>query len=703
MKFQLKNGLLSLVLFGMLLVLVFPSNLYALGMGAAQAQSAIGQNMRVRVELFNVSNPNELQIEFSELDGQTSLIKRLTAELDRSSSPLTVVIRSESPVNEPFFSFGLSVTDGTATVTRDFNVLFDLPSPDTNNYQVQELDIVPSRSLNSAGDNQGSFTNSSDSISSEIMGPYDWAKAGQIPAKFGPVLDGQSLWRVARRINEAMGVSIEEMMWALYQANPQAFSSNSVESLQAGQVLTIPSESQVRAIGFSEAKARIQESSNAQLVDKSPTVVQNLDDVVAKAPNSPIDEFSASQVPSDPVFDLTGIDGSVGGGGGESSSAIIQSLAETVGSLSQELINKDEQISLLEGQVEELTKFIRDESNQAPIAIVDETIAQNTGVEDVGIEDIDSILDTDALLADEVTDQVNDIDQEPLIDEEIVDDSIVQESAVDEPLDELIDEPIAQETAAVEEAPVPVTQVAKSEKEQKFWFWIAGALALAAVILFFLRDRLANLFRSLNFGGRDEELDFDYARGAPQIDKNQPVGSRDYSGIQAVRRNDSNELAEGISYLDLADPEPEPEPEQESDSSVDPDIEAVTVSEDVSDEIDYDDGSYEQNEILTIETEESELDGFDDDEEEGLTFDERFSSLIEEKDYSFARELLDFARYNEINDDRYHCERLRLLKAMDDEEGFYEYYYEIESKIPEFPPKLQTEISQFVVQLAQTG
>ena len=129
----------------------------------------------------------------------------------------------------------------------------------------------------------------------------------------------------------------------------------------------------------------------------------------------------------------------------------------------------------------------------------------------------------------------------------------------------------------------------------------------------------------------------------------------------------------------------------------------MTVSEDVSDEIDYDDGSYEQNEILTIETEESELDGFDDDEEEGLTFDERFSSLIEEKDYSFARELLDFARYNEINDDRYHCERLRLLKAMDDEEGFYEYYYEIESKIPEFPPKLQTEISQFVVQLAQTG
>jgi len=84
-----------------------------------------------------------------------------------------------------------------------------------------------------------------------------------------------------------------------------------------------------------------------------------------------------------------------------------------------------------------------------------------------------------------------------------------------------------------------------------------------------------------------------------------------------------------------------------------------------------------------------------------MTFDERFDRLLEDKDYDFARELLDFARHNEIDDERYHCERLRLLKAMHDEDGFYEYYYEIESQIPSFPPALQTEISQFVVQLAQ--
>ena len=87
--------------------------------------------------------------------------------------------------------------------------------------------------------------------------------------------------------------------------------------------------------------------------------------------------------------------------------------------------------------------------------------------------------------------------------------------------------------------------------------------------------------------------------------------------------------------------------------------------------------------------------------EYNMTFDERFSRLIEDKDYVFARELLDFARFNEIEDERYHCERLRLLMAMRDEGGFHEYYNKIEARIPSFPIELQTEISQFVVRFTR--
>jgi len=86
---------------------------------------------------------------------------------------------------------------------------------------------------------------------------------------------------------------------------------------------------------------------------------------------------------------------------------------------------------------------------------------------------------------------------------------------------------------------------------------------------------------------------------------------------------------------------------------------------------------------------------------DNMTFDERFTRLIEEQDYVFARELLDFARYNEVEDEQYHCERLTLFSAMQDQDGFHDYYNEIAEKIPGFPVALQTKIAQLVVLMAQ--
>jgi len=113
----------------------------------------------------------------------------------------------------------------------------------------------------------------------------------------------------------------------------------------------------------------------------------------------------------------------------------------------------------------------------------------------------------------------------------------------------------------------------------------------------------------------------------------------------------------------------------------------------------YLDMAEDEDELLDFETAGLNIEVTHDDEAD-LSFDERFNQLLKDKDFDFARELLDFARYNEIDDDRYHCERLRLCERVKDEDAFYEYYYEIESKIPSFSQELQTQISQLVVELA---
>jgi len=660
---------------------------YAVGLGGAETRSAIGQPMRVQIPLFNVVNPDGLQFTIQNLDENTSTIGGLTAALDRSNSQLSVVILSEQIVNEPFLSFALTVSDGSTTISRDFTVLFNLPGgASLSADQVVQQNLGTNTQLNVSN------LAASGTVSG-TMGPYDWAQAGQIPEKFGPVLDGQSLWRVARRINKAMGVSIEQMMLGLYKANPQAFSTGSIESLQAGEVLTIPSADLVKSVGQTQAVRELASvSDNLPAVANSGSIEPTQPQPNQELASSLLDEFSDEDgaQESAPAFQLTGIaDGVLTGaesdvaaqGGDGQSQAIIQSLAETVGNLSQELIRKDQQIEVLEGQVEELTRFIREEGNQPPLLSTPEDAEL-----DAAVAPEQSIVDS------------------------IADDTQLSETSDPEP-------------AIAVESEVPNVSAETREQAKpslldsllKWWPWALLALLLAAVFL--LRHRLANLFRSLNLGDSDDSLTFEQQQAEPQVrvSNEDKTVYRDYSVMQSITKDEdaSDELVEGVSYLKLGDDEfveikdtsaykksskaktDDEASEDEDEASKSSSARNGAAANDDNDSVDFDDGSYEANEVLDLE------EALAEDDEEDLTFDERFSNLLAEKDFNFARELLDFARYNEINDDRYHCERLRLLKSMDDEDGFYEYYYEIESKIPSFPPKLQTEISQFVVQLAQ--
>ncbi len=679
-----------------LTVAIVPKTSYALGMGAAETRSAIGQTLQIYIPLFNVPNPDGLRFELSNLDAQTSTIQGLSAQLDRSNSQLAVLIRSEQVINEPFFNFSIAVSDSTSTVTRDFTVLFDLPQGGLNG-----IASTPPSSSNASSrfENDRNSYQVSD-ISSQgrasapapgsVMGPYDWAQAGQIPEKFGPVLDGQSLWRVARRINRAMGVSLEQMMWGLYQANPQAFSTTAIESLRAGVTLTIPSEAQVKTFSRAQAISEMAALSSPALngTSQQEAVASAAEPATSSAPDSPIDEFADSgESDLGSAFQLTGIDQSAEAAQANSqqSQDIILNLSETVGNLSQELIRKDQQINILEGQVEELKRFIIEEGNEPP-AFGDIPVAAATS-ESSDVQESDEQI-TNGLSSAAST------SESPVGTESTPEGSQSSSTALDSQL-------------ANQQSGSFMTK-----------WWPLALIALLFGALYSLRHRLASLFRSLNIGGQEAELEFDRRAGDEREfgAKEAPTVYKDYSVMESVKRKlDSNELAEGISYLDLAEPDFEPEldgkqPLHDEDSDFDNDIELASELEfdtvadgdsETAGKNGADDGSYVANEVLIIE-EESFI-STEEVEEEDLTFDDRFGNLLAEKDFDFARELLDFARYNEINDDRYHCERLRLLKSMEDEDGFYEYYYQIESKIPDFPANLQTEISQFVVQLAQNG
>lgn len=70
---------------------------------------------------------------------------------------------------------------------------------------------------------------------------------------------GDTMWKVAEQLRPATSVTVSQTMIALQRANPKAFAGENINQLKRGQVLRIPSESQIREVSAQEAAASIRE------------------------------------------------------------------------------------------------------------------------------------------------------------------------------------------------------------------------------------------------------------------------------------------------------------------------------------------------------------------------------------------------------------------------------------------------------------
>lgn len=73
---------------------------------------------------------------------------------------------------------------------------------------------------------------------------------------------GDTLWGIAQRVRGGTGLDINQMMLALYRANPEAFMGN-INALKAGAVMRIPPTDATDAISAAEADAEVRQQNSA--------------------------------------------------------------------------------------------------------------------------------------------------------------------------------------------------------------------------------------------------------------------------------------------------------------------------------------------------------------------------------------------------------------------------------------------------------
>jgi pilus assembly protein FimV len=233
--------------------LMTPIGAHALGVGDIKLHSALNQNLDaeialvlsdteklsdVRIKLAPPSKFEEAGVPWSHFLSQ---IKFTT--ITKANGAVVVKLSSAEVFNEPFLDFLLEVSWPKGDIYREFTVLVDPPAV----YQQKSIPVAL-KQPNAANQQQ---------LSTETVRqqPIDATKISQsVVSEYGPTGSNDTLWKIAEKVNRNKDISVEQMMIALYEANPEAFYKQNVNALAAGATLKVPANDVVMKLSQRQAK-----------------------------------------------------------------------------------------------------------------------------------------------------------------------------------------------------------------------------------------------------------------------------------------------------------------------------------------------------------------------------------------------------------------------------------------------------------------
>jgi pilus assembly protein FimV len=184
---------------------------------------------------------------------QTSPVAAAVAEFVTDSSADGVVTR---PVEAPASELLVDLTPVVETAAVE-------PAPETaavvpaQPLPLTPADPVPAPALLPTASADSNFI----SAEPELLGADPASVSAGLATGDYQVKSGDTLWQLADDARGGSGLSINQMMLALYRANPQAFIGN-INGLKAGVILRIPEWEQIAEIDRGTATAEVREQNN---------------------------------------------------------------------------------------------------------------------------------------------------------------------------------------------------------------------------------------------------------------------------------------------------------------------------------------------------------------------------------------------------------------------------------------------------------
>jgi len=252
---------------------------HALGLGDLSSKSTLNQNFQGDISLLSVE-PEELdavrvKLADAEAFSRAGVERPFYLSLLRFEPTLTAkgrpVIRvtSEFPIREPFMNFLIEVNWPNGRLLREYTVLLDpptttmrRPSPVAAPTKAAPAPAVPKATTAAAP---------APSAAAPLPQPSTAASAGA--SEYGPVKSNETAWSIAKKLRPR-GVSMEQMMMALLDANPQAFLEGNVNLLRSGQILRVPSVADIQQLSRQDARQAYRQQQDEWLARRNQRLQQ---------------------------------------------------------------------------------------------------------------------------------------------------------------------------------------------------------------------------------------------------------------------------------------------------------------------------------------------------------------------------------------------------------------------------------------------
>lgn len=245
------------------LSLVVPTSAYSLGIGEIKLHSALNQSLDAEIALFMSKGESlsDIQVKlappekFDEAGVAWSyfLSKIKFEAVSRRDGSTIVKLTSEEILREPFLDFLLEVSWPQGNLYREFTVLIDPPAA----YAQPVVPVI--QKVEQETNVATSFSEVSSIQPSSAIQVVNETSFSE----YGPTNRSDSLWKVAEKTNTYDGVSIEQMMMAIYQVNPNAFYKDNVNALMADKLISIPEKELVLKLSRKQAIAAFKRQNDA--------------------------------------------------------------------------------------------------------------------------------------------------------------------------------------------------------------------------------------------------------------------------------------------------------------------------------------------------------------------------------------------------------------------------------------------------------